>query len=368
MLSVINFGLRVFLGSLAGAIRVAPWYIGYYLKGMGPAKYIGTNNELGATLLKNDDGIADHKHFTDVTITTNNDGVRLHAVMDAGQRRQKGKRPIIFVHGFPELWVSYHNQLEYFASRGHPVLAIDMRGYGLSDKPRGIDRYNMNTYLVNDIRCVVEYATRELGGDGRLKPLLVAHDWGASVCWTYVCQNRTVMNGEVVGYVSLTMPPMRAFKDNMSIKQAWMSLYMVYFNMPWVPEKVFLANDAWFIGAIMKDCKRATLPEWLVGAYRANVLQPKAMESQLNYYRSAIQQAPKPAEDVRGTKSNRLPLPVLIMRGLDDNVLGDDLFKGLDEYLSDVKLVEVENCSHWMQADCPDEVNTEIEGFLGRFD
>lgn len=136
--------------------------------------------------------------------------------------------------------------------------------------------------------------------------------------------------------------------------------------MPWLPEKVFLAGNAWLIGALMMDCRRAKLPQWLVNTYRANVLQPGAMEAQFNYYRSSIQNGPKPNEDDYGTKKKPLPLPTLIIRGMDDSALGDDIFKSLDEYLEDNKLVELENCSHWIQADCPDEVNTEIEVFLGK--
>lgn len=214
---------------------------------------------------------------------------------------------------------------------------------------------------------MIAYATQELG-DGTMKPLLCAHDWGASICYSYACQKETLDNAEIVGYVSLAIPPLKAFEENMSLKQFWASLYMIYFNMPYVPEKVFLFNNAWFIGAIMNDCKRGKLPAWLSHAYRANVLQKGAMEAQLNYYRSAIQRPPEPREDMYGTKTNPLPLPTLIIRGLDDVALGDDIFKGLDQYLTDFKLVALENCSHWIQADCPEEVNTEIDEFLRKFD
>ena len=97
--------------------------------------------ELGSSLFlqyTDNKSAGDNTYFIDATITTKDD-TKLHAVVDAGQRRKKGKRPIVFVHGFPELWISCIDQMEYFAKLGHPILALNMRGYGKSDKPKGID-------------------------------------------------------------------------------------------------------------------------------------------------------------------------------------------------------------------------------------
>lgn len=257
--------------------------------------------------------------------------------------------------------------MEYFAREGHPILALNMRGYGMSDKPVGIEQYSMYEHLVKDIHAAIEYATNELVEKGeKMKPLLVAHDWGAGVCWSYVCQKQTIDNELVAGYVSLAVPPSKAFEENMTLKQAWASLYMIFFNMPWVPEKTFLVNNAWVIASIMNDTKRAKIPVWLSNAYRANVLQTGAMQAQFNYYRAAIQQPPDKSKVAYayGTKENPLPLPTLVIRGIDDSALGDDIFRGLQSYLKNYKIVALEQCSHWIQADCPDEVNTEIEGFL----
>eukprot|EP00571_Detonula_confervacea_P000835 CAMPEP_0172328318 /NCGR_PEP_ID=MMETSP1058-20130122/60293_1 /TAXON_ID=83371 /ORGANISM="Detonula confervacea, Strain CCMP 353" /LENGTH=368 /DNA_ID=CAMNT_0013045431 /DNA_START=687 /DNA_END=1793 /DNA_ORIENTATION=+ len=360
----INLSLRIFFGAIAGALKMAPHVILSLIKGEHPPTYNPNAIELGAPLLRHvkssgDGNVADN--FRDVTITTK-DGVKLHAVIDAGQRRKKGKRPIVFVHGFPEIWISWHEQMEYFNRAGHPILAMDMRGYGKSDKPSGIDKYHIYDHLVNDIRAVIEYATNDLS-DENLKPLLVAHDWGANICWSFVCQKETT--GKLAGYISLAIPPPKAFEENMTLKQAWASLYMIFFNMPWLPEKVFLAGNAWLIGSIANETKRNKLPVWQINTNRANALQEGAMEAQINYYRSAVQQTPKAAEGDYGTKENPLPLPTLIIRGMDDSALGDDIFKNLGKYLKNNKLVAFENCSHWIQVDCPNEVNSEIEGFLG---
>lgn len=269
---------------------------------------------------------------------------------------------LFIVHGFPELWVSWYKQIEYFAKLGHPILALDMRGYGKSDKPASIGAYHIYECLVKDLNAVIEYTTTNLGGEK--KPLLVAHDWGAAICWHYAFQKETVDKERIAGYVALAVPPGKAFEDNMTLKQLWASLYMAFFNMPWLPEKLFLYKNAVFVGLIMNDVKRGHLPTWLTNTYRANCLQPGAMQAQFNYYRSALQQAPKPPNGSYGTKENPMPLPTLILRGLDDSALGDDIFRNLDLYLKNNKLVAFKNCSHWIQWDCPNEVNSEIDAFL----
>lgn len=365
--------LRVIIGTIAGVLKFGPHVIKWSvldLLGVDrlPAYDPDAAEQLGASLLRHaESGVGGTDSFEDVTITAE-DGVRLHAVADTGGRRVGGKRPIVFVHGFPELWVSWMDQMEHFARLGHPILALSMRGYGMSDKPPGVDNYNLD-HLVKDVGAAVDYATTDLvkGHAARLKPLLVAHDWGANVCWRFVCGKRNA--GRVAGYASLTVPPPRAIRDNMTPRQLWASMYMPFLTVPWLPEKLCLLNDAWCVGTIVSDTKRASLPAWLINAYRANVLQGGAMEAQLNYYRSWLAGGSKGAQDDDndgdyGTKENRLPLPVLVVRAADDAYLGGDIFRSLELYLENSRLVVLDNCSHWVQADCPDEVCGEIAAFL----
>ncbi len=94
-------------------------------------------------------------------------GVRLHYVT-AG----KGKL-ILFVHGFPEFWYEWKNQIEEFG-RDHQAVALDMRGYNLSSKPADLEQYRMK-HLVEDLRALAEHL-------GHKKFILVGHDWGGAVC------------------------------------------------------------------------------------------------------------------------------------------------------------------------------------------
>ena len=203
-------------------------------------------------------------------------------------------------------------------------------------------------------------------------PLLVAHDWGAGICWEYVKQGKTTENKEIAGYASLTIPPGECFEANLTFKQLWASLYMVFFNMSWVPEKVFLACNAWFVGRIMNSTQTSILPSWISNTYRMNCLQHGAMTSQLNYYRAALQLGYKTERtDVLGPRKGKdeseirkLDLPVLMIRGKNDDALTEDIFRGYDRYLSNAKLIALDECSHWVQADKSPEVNESLEKFL----
>lgn len=69
------------------------------------------------------------------SIQTN--GVTLHTAM-AGP--EDGPL-LILLHGFPEFWYGWKNQIMPLAEAGYRVVVPDQRGYHLSDKPEGIESY-----------------------------------------------------------------------------------------------------------------------------------------------------------------------------------------------------------------------------------
>jgi len=83
-------------------------------------------------------------------------GVRLHCAVD-------GAGPLVlFLHGFPECWYSWRHQLAALAPRFR-VVAPDLRGYNLSEKPPGVDSYALPT-LVEDVAGLVRTFPRRRGG------------------------------------------------------------------------------------------------------------------------------------------------------------------------------------------------------------
>ena len=98
------------------------------------------------------------------------DGVKLHYA-------SLGQGPlVVMLHGFPDYWYTWRQQMRALA-RDHKAVAIDLRGYNLSDKPKGVDNYAMRL-LVGDVAAVVRHFGRE-------KAIIVGHDWGGAVAWNF---------------------------------------------------------------------------------------------------------------------------------------------------------------------------------------
>src|SRR6516165_1464331 len=124
---------------------------------------------LGGILLQASPAQTAPASFRDEYASVN--GVRLHYV-------SAGKGPLIlFLHGFPEFWYEWKDQLAEFG-KDHLAVAPDMRGYNLSDKPRDLAQYRISV-LVEDIRALGEHFA-----PGK-KFVLVGHDWGGAVAWSF---------------------------------------------------------------------------------------------------------------------------------------------------------------------------------------
>ena len=104
----------------------------------------------------------------------NSDGVRIHYVT-------VGHGPlVVMIHGFPDYWYTWRHQMEAL-SADYRVAAMDMRGYNRSDQPKGVESYGM-AHLVDDVAAVV----RDAGED---EAIIVGHDWGGMVAWTFAMQH-----------------------------------------------------------------------------------------------------------------------------------------------------------------------------------
>src|SRR5579884_1857817 len=106
-------------------------------------------------------------------------GFRLHYV-EANPTAENGSQITsakfcIALHGFPEFWYSWRHQIPALAAAGFHVLVPDLRGYNLSDKPRGISAYRIDS-LIDDVLCLIEHA-------GAHRAAVIGHDWGGVIAW-----------------------------------------------------------------------------------------------------------------------------------------------------------------------------------------
>src|SRR5438874_4654112 len=137
---------------------------------------------------------------------------------------------VILLHGFPEFWYSWRHQLPVLGARYH-VVAPDMRGYNLSDKPARIEDYRIDN-LVADVTGLIHHF-------GKSKAAIIAHDWGAGVAWAVAQKHPDA----VTKLAALQVPMPAAWRANMTLRQLLASWYMFFFQLPLLPEWWASAND-----------------------------------------------------------------------------------------------------------------------------
>ncbi|MBW2092830.1 MAG: alpha/beta fold hydrolase, partial [Deltaproteobacteria bacterium] len=199
-------------------------------------------------------------------------GVRLHYVSTG-----RGK-PILFLHGFPEFWYCWKNQLEHFG-KDYMALALDMRGSNLSSKPADAHQYRLET-LAEDLKGL----TVRLG----LKKLTaVGHDWGGVTAWVFA--NRYPEYLEKLIIINAPHPGLFARILAAKPEQQQASQYMLYFRSP-DAEKILSENNyARLFMAMLGNRGGANYSLSLEDKkkYVQAWSQPGALTGGLNYYRAA---------------------------------------------------------------------------------
>ena len=217
----------------------------------------GSGKKEGAGMLKHE--------YADVN------GVRLHYAT-AG----KGKL-IMFVHGFPEFWYEWKNQLAEFG-RDYQAVAPDMRGYNLSSKPADVEQYQVK-YMIEDLRQLAEKL-------GHKKFTLVAHDWGGAIAWAFAIAHPDYLEKLVI--INAPHPGVfqRELRDNPAQQKA--SQYMLMFRSPQAEQILSANNYAALVQAVLGEgLKAGHFTEEDKKAYIEAWSQPGALTGGLNYYRAA---------------------------------------------------------------------------------
>jgi len=289
-------------------------------------------------------------------------GVRLHYV-------SAGKGPlIIFLHGFPEFWYEWKNQLVEF-SKDHRVVAPDMRGYDLSEKPAGVDQYQMK-YLVEDVRALAEHL-------GYKKFILVGHDWGGGVAWSFAIAHPEYLEKLVI--VNCPHPAILARELAGNPAQQKASQYMLFFRSPQAEQQLSANNYAGLVdGVLGEGLKTGAFTEADKQAYIAAWSQPGALTGGLNYYRAANLGPPPPQQEGEtpaptassnsafggDSASQIVKVPTLVIWGEKDTALLTGNLDGMDKFVPNLTIKRIPDGSHWVIHEKPALVNEYIREFI----
>lgn len=289
-------------------------------------------------------------------------GIRFHVVEADGpeQAQPRGTRPLVMLlHGFGSFWWSWRHQLRGIT--GARVVAVDLRGYGGSDKPpRGYDGWTLAGDTAGLIRAL-----------GHSSATLVGHADGGLVCWA-----TSMLHRRLVRAIAVVSSPHPAALRASALKRRDQGLAllpsMLNYQVPMWPERHLTRDDAAELERLVRT--RAS-EKWLASEDFTETIRhmrqafqiPSAAHSALEYQRWAFRSQLRTEGHRFMRKMNRqLPVPLLHLRGdADPYVLADPVRRTL-RYAPHGRYVSLSGAGHFGHEEAPDEVNEQLRRFLAQ--
>ncbi len=277
--------------------------------------------------------------------------------------REEGSGPlVVLVHGFPELGHSWRHQVPALVDAGYRVAVPDMRGYGASDAPPGIDGYD----VVNLGADLLGY----LDDVGESSAVLVGHDWGANVVWQ-LAAGRPERVRAVAGLSVPFTPPTQHVPTEVFRQWLGPDFYMLWFQDPGVAERVLEADvrrtlsssEVWSEDWARRsgDLER---PAWLTEddlQVYVDAFERTGFAGGLAYYRNLDRNA----ELTRDWTDRRITQPAMFLTGSRDPVARFMPASSMDGWVTDLRShVVLQGAGHWVQQERPDEVNAALLDWL----
>lgn len=265
-----------------------------------------------------------------------------------------GDRLALCLHGFPEHSFSWRYQLPLLAELGYRAWAPNLRGYGNTTRPPGLEAYSIET-LLQDVAALID-------ASGCREVVLIAHDWGAVIAWFFAIRRVRPLSRLVICNVPHPVPAQRALGSGFAqLKKSW---YIFFFQIPGLPEWLLGRNEAAGVGESIRRsaADRSRFGDEVVEVYRRNAAQPGALTAMINYYRALVRGGG--ARRQRELGYPVIDVPTLMLWGEDDVALTKETTYGTEEYVRDLTLRYLPRVSHWVQQDAPDEVNAMLAAFL----
>ena len=232
-----------------------------------------------------------------------------------------------------------------------------MRGFNDSDKPSGIQNY----FVMNMVEDIRELVT----GLGETSFTLIGHDWGGVVCWTFAAFYPQMLKNLIICNLPHPIPFNEARRG---LDQALKSWYIIFFQVPLLPELNMLADDIASFNALFKD--NPNNDDEVKEAYRFAFKDYKTWNRSINYYRCTTY---KKTSDLFGSNEGseqqkrwKIKVRTLHIFGAADTAISVEPAKESAKWVDDYQLELLEGVSHWVQEQEPAKVNSLIEKFIAR--
>jgi epoxide hydrolase 4 len=272
-------------------------------------------------------------------------GLRFYTVI-AGPR----DAPLaLLLHGFPETWYSWRHQIPQLVQAGYRVVAMDQRGYNLSEKPWGIEAYR-TAHLVSDVREMIWTLGYE-------RATIVGHDWGGVVAWRLAMAHPEAVEKLVV--MNAPHPGAYARALRAGWEQRLKSWYVFFFQIPRLPEALLSFSPQATARLFFQRTavRQGAFSDADLEVMATALAQPGAMGAMINWYRAAVRYP-------TGRPARVIDTPTLLLWAEDDVALDKSLTDNLEDWVSNLDIHYIPNCGHWVQNEAPDEVNHRLLAFL----
>jgi pimeloyl-ACP methyl ester carboxylesterase len=238
-----------------------------------------------------------------------------------------GEGPLVlFLHGFPQYWWTWREQLTALADAGYRAVAMDLRGVGGSDRtPRGYDPANLALDVTGVIRSL-----------GEPDAALVGHDLGGYLAWTAAAMRPKLIRRLAVS----SMPHPRRWRAAMltDLRQTAAGSHVWGLQRPWVPERQLTANEGALVGQLIRAWSGPkgydTLTDASLNRFRAAMCIPSTAHCSVEPYRWLVRSMARPDGFQFNRRMKRpVRVPTLHLHGSLDPVLRTRSAAGSGEYV-----------------------------------
>jgi epoxide hydrolase 4 len=289
--------------------------------------------------------------------------VTLHVV-------EAGRGPlVVLLHGFPEFSWSWRHQLPALAAAGFRAVAIDLRGHGWSERPRGIAAYGVGR-LAADVDALLDAL-----GAARAAAV-VGHDWGGVVAYRFAARYPDRLERLVI----LNSPhPGAMARGLLRNFQALRSAYMLAAMLPALPERALAARDGALLRLALRAFRTGPVPDEEIEPYVEAARNAEWLRGGLGVYRAMgralLAQAPiagrlfasrrdRGGPALHRPGARRIEAPVLVIWGEDDPFLAPHLARPPPDLVPNARVERVPGASHDVMLDAPERVNALLLQFL----